>query len=42
MRLTANIKQEESEVKRLMIYDSENGVYLFEYDTEHDSSALCE
>jgi len=42
MRLTTNIKQQGSEIKRLMIYDSEDGVYLFEYATEEDSSALCD
>jgi len=40
MRLTANIKQPDSDVKRLMIYDSEDGVYLFGYDKEIDSSAI--
>ena len=40
MRLTANIKQQNSEIVRLMIYDSEDGVYLFGYDSEIDSSAL--
>lgn len=40
MRLTANIKQSDSEIKRLMIYDSGDGVYLFGYDREIDCSAL--
>ncbi len=40
MRLTANIKQQDSEVKRLMIYESEDGVYLFGYDKQFDSSAI--
>jgi len=42
MRLTAKIKQPNSEVKRLMIFDSEDGVYLFVYNTHEDSSALCD
>lgn len=40
MRLTANIKQKDSDVKRLIIYDSEDGVYLFGYDKGSDSSAI--
>lgn len=40
MRLIANIKHFESDVKRLMIYDSEDGVYLFGYDKEADSNAI--
>lgn len=40
MRLIANIKQTDSDVKRLMIYDSEDGVYLFGYDKEFDTSAI--
>ena len=40
MRLTANIKQKDSELKRLMIFDSEDGVYLFGYDREVDCSSL--
>ena len=40
MRLIANIKQSDSDVKRLMIHDSEDGVYLFGYDKEDDSNAL--
>ena len=40
MRLTANIKQSDSEIKRLMIYDSDDGVYLYGYDKENDCSAL--
>ena len=40
MRLTANIKIEDKELKRLMIYDSEDGVYLFGYNTEIDSDSL--
>lgn len=40
MRLKANIKQTDSDLKRLMIYDSEDGVYLFGYDKDSDSSAI--
>ncbi len=40
MRLTANIRQSDSEIKRLMIYDSEDGVYLFGYDNYEDSGSL--
>lgn len=40
MRLIANIKQTDSDVKRLMVYDSEDGVYLFGYNKDSDSSAI--
>jgi len=40
MRIIANLKQDNLELKRLMIYDSKHGTYLFGYKTTSDSSAL--
>lgn len=40
MRLIAKIKQKDSDVKRLMIYESKDGVYLFGYDKECDSGSI--
>ncbi len=39
MRIVANIKQPNSEVKRLMIYESDEGVYLFGYKTIIDAAS---
>ncbi len=40
MRYIANTKTNNSEIIRLMVYQSDDGVYLFEYDTPIDGSAL--
>jgi biofilm protein TabA len=40
MRLIADINQKDSEVKRLMIFDTGAGVYVFGYNTKEDSSGI--
>jgi biofilm protein TabA len=40
MRYITNTKINNSKIKRLMIHDSEDGVYLFEYDSLDDGSSL--
>ena len=37
--MTAFVRQPVSDIKRIMIYDTGNGVYLFGYNTLNDSSA---
>ncbi len=41
MRKIAKVADNE-EVKRLMLYECEDGVYLFEFDKETDSSAIAD
>lgn len=41
MRKIAKVSNNE-EVKRIMLYECEDGVYLFEYDRESDSSATSD
>jgi biofilm protein TabA len=40
MRLIAETKDNDPEIKRLMIHDTGEGVFLFGYDTKVDSSCL--
>ncbi len=40
MRYIAKLKTNNSKIQRLMIHDSEDGVYLFEYDMIEDGPSL--
>ncbi|WP_162531863.1 hypothetical protein [Brevibacillus choshinensis] len=42
MRMYALLKESVDTVRKVMVYESENGVYVFLYDTQEDKSGFAE
>lgn len=42
MRMYALLKEQVDNAKKVMIYESENGVYVFLYDTQEDKSCYAD